>query len=401
MTDRLLHSLAIPENARTESRDDRQRRVSKQGQLGSGPGVARSISLEPGQQLLTGYYSGKFAALQERMIEELFDAGGIEVVPYAGRTTQTADDGYYVLENITTERPDPRVADFNRFDGRLTKKGTRSSHWRAVRTAVQTESNPFGSAATPEFGLVDRASKVRWYDAEGGTLEDATAQRTVDGEHDPIAIYDASEPSFDDPVLLYTLPYSEEWPTDCRVWDTYDRSKVYRETQDITYHVGDADATVGTATVGQSVTLEVASQWQRVFTTDHNWRGDTVLENDVLRLEIDRPETRLKAYRWDGRDEIYEVVQLGASSWRVSDLNVKRIGLATIEAQVEFSDSSGSTHNLNLDLYRGLEDSVWTNPSNEGAVPSGLTDRLDPIAATTDDVPIATDDVIERDEVDR
>jgi len=182
------------------------------------------------------------------------------------------------------------------------------------------------------------------------------------------------------------------------LWDDYNREKVYRVESD-----GDTvgSATVGSATVNDADTL-VESQWQRVYLTDHEWQGNIVLESDRLRLVIDQPKDDLRAYRYNADEGQYNLVQLGASDWRLFDVDITSIGLATIEAQLEFEGlTSGATHNLNLSLIRGLEDAVWSVPSNEDSTPQGLIDRLDPIAATTDTVAVPEQDVVKRTEVDR
>ncbi|MDS0258561.1 hypothetical protein NDI56_03935 [Haloarcula sp. S1CR25-12] len=397
MTERLLHAVAVPSDSQTDTGSRQQKRLAKQGALQSDVPYADAISPQPGQQTLVGQVRGKFAPIHAQMIDELLSSS-IPVVPYAGREGQDTIDGYYAPETTQQSRLDPREERVQQFDGVLAPKGTRRSHWRAVRTNPQSDDNPFDAGAAPELGLSIRARKVRWFDDVDGGLEDATAQRTVEGEHDHIDIYDPEEPSFGKPLLIYDIPYTEEYPTDCVVWDTYDREKVYREPGD--------GATVGSATVGSATVggddVRVASQWQRVYLTDHEYRGDMVLETDRLRLVIDQPEDVLRAYRWDPADGQYALLQLGASDWRLFDVDVTSIGLVRLKAQFEFEDmSTGDRVNLNGTLIRGLDNVVWTEPVNEGATPQGLQDRLAPIASETGSIIEPSGDVIKRTEVDR
>jgi len=397
MTSRLLHAVAVPSDSQTESGSRQQNRVAKQGVLKTDVPSAESVSAQPGQVSIDGRLAGRFADIHAAMIDELL-ASSIPVIPYAGKDEQDSVDGYYAPETTSQNPPDPRQGRFQQFDGVLTPKGTRRSHWRAVRTNPQTVDNPFGAAPSPEIGLTTAANKVRWYDDVSGAIETPTVQRTVTGEHGRLNIYDASEPSFDSPALIYDLSLREEFKTDCVLWDDYNREKVYRVESD-----GDTvgSATVGSATVNDADTL-VESQWQRVYLTDHEWQGNIVLESDRLRLVIDQPKDDLRAYRYNADEGQYNLVQLGASDWRLFDVDITSIGLATIEAQLEFEGlTSGATHNLNLSLIRGLEDAVWSVPSNEDSTPQGLIDRLDPIAATTDTVAVPEQDVVKRTEVDR
>lgn len=396
MTNRLLHAVNIPEELLSNPSNEAQSKLASNSVLG-GTASAEDIASEPTEKVLTGIAGGKFAKLTALELEELFTSDLI--VPYTVRGRDDPQtDGYYATQNVDVQRAAASQDELQKFDGRLTKNGTQGKNWRAVRTNPQTLDNPFGSATAPEIGLSGRARKVRWFDDVAGTIEDATVQRTVEGEHDYLNIYDASEPSFDAPVLIYDIPYEEEYPTDCTVWDTYGRPKVYSVSTS-TAQVG--SATVGSATVGGYETY-VASQWQRVYLADHDWVGDMILETDRLRLEIGQPEESVTAYRYDPDDGQYNLVQLGASDWRLWDVDIRTIGLAQIDAQFEFEDtSSGAHHNLNGTLVRGLDNVVWTVPNNEGSTPSGLIDRLDPIADDSDRVVNASADVVKRSEVDR
>jgi len=392
-----LYALPLPKS-RGRNGSSTKQQLAKLGTLGGGLPAVSQVSTGARDGTLSGVYNGKFANLFANEIEELA-SGSISSVPLFDTAAAAQFRGYYNIESAKTNPTDPRVGEYQQeYDLEIAKKGTRQSHWRSVRTNPQTDTNPFDAGAAPELGLSIRARKVRWFDDVGGGLEDATVQRTVEGEHDQLNIYDPSEPSFSKPVLIYDIPYTEEYPTDCVVWDTNDRSKVYREPGD-SPTVG--SATVGSATVGGD-DVRVASQWQRVYVTDHEWRGDMVLETDRLRLVIDQPEDILRAYRWDPADGQYNLLQLGSSDWRLFDVDVTSIGLVRLKAQFEFEDqSTGDRVNLNGTLIRGLDNVVWTVPANEGVTPQGLQDRLDPIASETGSIIAPSGDVIKRTEVDR
>jgi hypothetical protein len=393
---RLLYAVNIPEDALINPQSSQQSLLATNPILGDSSGAVQDIASEPGERAVVGTVTGRFATLTALELEELF--GSDLVVPYTPRGAANSEiTGYYATEQLTLNRGSPASDRLQQFDGTLIRRGTKTSHYRALRTNPQPVNNPFGSATAPEIGLSIRARKVRWFDPVGGAVADATPQRRVEGEHDYLDIYDASEPSFSNPALIYDIPYTQEYPTDCTVWDTYNRPKVYREPES-----GD---TVGSTTVGDGTVsgdeVYVASQWQRVYVTDHDWRGDMVLETDRLRLVIDQPEDVLRAYRWSPTDGQWTLVQLGASDWRLYDIDITEIGLARCEAQLEFRDTDAGRHNLNVTLLRGLDEAVVTVPPNESTPPQDLLDRLAPIAATTDRVPVPSQDVIKRTEVDR
>lgn len=396
MADKYLYNLVIPEGAQLTQTQRQVRQLLSQGTLSPGTAAVESITADAGTKTLTGRVTGEYAELTAAEFEELFSQDDIEVVAfYAPGTDATHEDRYVALKDVSTEPAHPFETRVQRFDGSLTKVGTRASHRRALRANPTTESNPFGSDTTAEVGIPARASKVQWYDPNDASLTDATVQRTVTGEHDDIAIYDAAAPSISRPVLVYDVAYRHEWPVDVRVWDDRNGQKLAEEGGGDGATVG--SDTVGSATVGNSPTTAV--RWQRVFSADHDYQGTPIVETDRLRVEFDAPQ-KLRAYRWDAGEEDYARVQLGATAWRLTDANIRRIGVERIDGQCKFSSGS-SSHNLNVSLKRGYEDALWLNPDNEGSVPQGLIDRLDPIAATSDEDPAAVADVIERNEVDR
>lgn len=393
-----LYTTPLPEASATSEKNAVAQQLAKNGLINGGGSAVETVSSSVPDLLLEGQYRfGEHISTNlARSLRELSN-GSLGPLPIYHRDKDWSDQGYYVVEQAEIEPLHPKQQSVWKYSVTLSKSGTQSKFWRSVRTNPQTADNPFGSATAPEIGLSIRARKVQWFDDVGGAIGEATPQRRVEGEHDYLDIYDASEPPFDNPVLIYDIPYNEEYKTNCEVRDTYNRDQ-YRYENESDAIVG--DATVGSATV--SKTVRVGAQHQRVYVTDHDWAGDMVLETDRLRLVIDQPEDVLRAYRWSPTDGQWTLVQLGASDWRLYDVDLTTVGLARIEAQLEFEDlSTGDRHSLNATLVRGLDEVIWTVPSNESTPPQNLLDRLAPIAATTDRVPAPTQDVIKRTEVDR
>lgn len=395
MSDKLLYAVPVPEDAQTNSRGEQQQQLSKLGILDQDVPAVTDVSPEPGQQLLQGWARGKYAPLIATMIEELFRASDL-TVPYFVAGSDVSIDGYYSTENVTLQAEDPRYDRWQRFDGTLTREGSRRSHFRTVKTAPDPADNPFGSTTPVEISLSIRASDVRWYDDSTGSTESATVQRTVAGEHDDLDVYDATEPSFSNPWLVYDIPYKHEYPTDVTVWDDYDRDKEAVET---TSSATVGSATVGSATVGTDEIFD--SVWQRVFVTDHEWRGRPVLECDRLRLRPDEDNGRLLAYQWDASDDHWDIVQLGVSDWRLRTWDIRQVGLARVESRTTWENTStGDTHRLDVAVRRGMDDALIVNPTNEPSVPSGLVDRLDPIASDADQDAGERAGIVKRSEVD-
>jgi hypothetical protein len=394
---RLLHAVNIPEDSLQDPENNQQSRLAKSGLLDSPSGVVEDIASEPGEQALVGTLAGRFSKLTATELEELFSS--TLTVPYTVRNgDDTQIDGYYATEQLNIRRGTAKVDTLQQFDGKLVREGTRRSHRRAIKTRPQTVTNPFGSATAPELGLSVRAQDIKWFDAVGGQVDtDPTVVRRVEGEHDFLNIYDASDPPFDDPILVYDIPFTEEYPTDCRIWDTYDRDKIYRQTTTADDTVG--SSTVGSATVTDTITARTV-QWQRVYSTAHQYQGDTIIENDRLRFEITQSDNQLRAFRYDDSIGLYERVQLGASDWRLKDINITHIGLARIESALTFENrSNGNRQRADLLLIRGLDNATIAEPANASTIPQGVIDRLDPIASDSDRVTKPVADTIDRSDV--
>lgn len=385
MTDRLLHAVYIPDNARTETAAELRQRLAKTNQSGVGSGIVEAIGLEPGEQLLTGYFSGLLADVQRRELEELFDADGVTIVPFATReSTPDREDGYYVLEDVSLQNPDPREERFARFDGRMVRKGSRESHWRSISTKVQTVDAIDPVDSTARLGLSSDAKKVRWFNPAQKSFADATPIQTNAGEHDAIDIYDATAPPIDDPELVYTLPYRREYRTDCRVWDTYGEPK------ELVIESGSEgprvnDARVGGVTVGGATAeTTVDAQWQRVYSTDHEFRGEMVIETDALRARIDKPDENLTVSKWyESEGEYLESSLTG--SWQLYDASLTQIGQSRVDCWMEFADTdSDRTQGLYATFVRGLRDIQFVTP--DGATPNDLVDYLSTVTADSDTV---------------
>lgn len=395
--DKTLYSLAVPADSQALTESQLSRNLSKQGVLGSDVATVESVSLSPGQHVLRGHYRGRYADVMAREFEELFDSSGIEAVPFY-QTPQSqgqgdVQDGYYSLENTTLSRVDPREDRIQKFDGILTKVGSRRSHWRAVETSPTTVTNDFASGSTATIGIPERARKVRWFDTVGGAVEDATVQESVPGELQNVDRYTTAEPSFSDPTLIYDLPYRHEGDADVRVWDDYQRSRFEPPTNDT---VGSSQ--VGTATVGG----EGIPRWQAVFRSDHDYNGTAIIENGILRLTFDESGGQLSSERWSDAIGDFATVHLGASDWQLFDLDITHIGVERVGAQVEFKRASGDYFNLNITLQRGARRALWTVPENEsGPTPSGLQTKLAPVAAESDRDPSESQTVLRRKEVRR
>ena len=394
MNRKFLHALAVPEQVLERPRGDQSERVASEGALTDDAPAVQAVSPNPGERTFAGVVGGVGARLTAAEVEELFGASGVEVVQLFGDEPDPQVDGYYATEDVTLDRPAAARPDLAKFDGRLTRRGSRRSHRRAVLTAPADVDNPFGSASTEGVGIPARAADIQWFDRRGtGNTESASVVRTVTGQHAAIDIYDVSDSSYTDPALVYDVAYADEWPVDVRVWD--DRGDPRRvdaggETTGDT--VG--SATVGGGSVGSDPDRYAA--WQRVYRTDHQTVGTLHIENDRLQVALDEDRGRVIARRWDESDGQYERVQLDVTSdWRLERADVRYIGLEGVEARLRFGDGT-ATHRFDAALKRGYDDLLLVNAPNAGTAPSGLTTRLDAIAHDSDRDPAGTADIVAR-----
>lgn len=384
-----LYKLSFYEEVLQRGDPSSRRRQAVLGTLQDAVGDVQTIASEPGDRALTGVFRQDYAELMAREVQELLSSGdAIEAVPYFDVETEVEWRGYYSPREVRNAgRRDPAVTSAAGFEGSLDLAGTRGSHFRRVvvhPSSDNTVTNPFGSATTETLFLADTASDVQWVDLPDGTVEDATVQATHAGRDATFAEYDVTEPSFaskDSYELVYALPYADERGQDPTVWDTYGND----ETEYGDYS-GDTvgSATVGSASVGSQT--EVYPAWQRVYLPQHPYRGEKTIDTGRLRLEPRPGVPVLRAYRWDDAEAVYDPVQLGNTAWRLSEWDVREIGLGRIEALTTWQDTSGSsTYDLVAEVRRGSDSVLFYEPQNaSGSTPADLVTRLDPVAADTD-----------------
>jgi hypothetical protein len=378
MPDRRLYVLGLSKDAQTRTRSKVNQNLSRQSAVGGGGSTVEEVSLEPGQQLLTGEFRGEYAPAMGEEVERLFRAPDIGAIPYYGDGVQTSADGYFALSDVSVEPPDPRSDISARFDGSMERKGTPETHWRAIETNPTTVDNDFVNTTTGEVAIPASASKVQWWDGVTST-ESATVQATRTGWQSSIAstpdadVYDTEQSSFSAPTLLYEVDYSDEAVCPTHVYDTRGNADPF-----------DADG---------------VPQWDHVFVRDWPARGRIVLDNRFLRLYFDEPANSLNAEEYSSGS--WSSVGLGASDWQLWDLDLRRVGLARIDARVTFENTTdGSLYTLAMTLHRGQRVAqFYRTPNASSATPSGLQTKLDPIASTSAIDPQAVKTLVARSEV--
>lgn len=351
MSDRNLYALTLPSGVQVQAEERRPKNQDRQGVLGSDTGNVESIASEPGERPLTVEYPDRYGRQRAAELRELA-AGFSQPLPFYAISEQTPADGYYSASSLDRGGPvDPRSGKFQRARVSLTREGSPASHFRRLRTAPVQVDHPFGGDLSAPVGVPAAANKVRWFKPDTQATAIPTVQTTRTAATGGVDILDVEASPYDQPELLYELPFAEEGQTDPRVFDT--RGFTSRT---------DANG---------------ALQVQKVFSASHRYEGATVIDNGRLRVTVDETGSPgISAERFSSGS--YSAVSLGTSSWAVFDWDIRTIGLATVAGVAEFTDGS-SFHTLRWRLRRGADNLLW---STDSPVPTGLDDLLDPIAAS-------------------
>lgn len=355
MTSKYLYAAIIPGGTTTQAGGLASQQQAIQALLGSDVGDVQSIASDPGERTLTVEYPDELADVRAQELRELA-TGMSQPLPYHAVDGPSPDDKYVSASRADVGPVDPRASEFQRASVTLKEVGTIASHWREVATHPTQADHPWGNTTTAPVGVPSAARKVRWLNRETKATAEPTVQATRAAQHGDVDILDARAAPFDTPSVIYELEMAESAWTDPRLWDDrgYDT-------------IEDSDG---------------ATRWQKCFLSAHTWVGNPVLENGLLRLTFDESTSPgITAERWDAEVSSWNDVTLGDSSWELFDIDFRTIGLAQVGGVVEFRDPTQSPtayHTLGMQLARGAEDVLWSTTS---AVPSGLVDLLDPIAA--------------------
>jgi hypothetical protein len=384
---RRFYTIAIPDGAELTDEASTAANLSEQGRL-DGPAALEQLSQAPtGQQLRGQFRDAEFAALMAAELRELAGSNDMDAIPLFRPRVDAADDGYYTVEQTRRVGPvDPNSEAVQEFDLRVSQKGSRETHWTRVSTDLQDvkSTNPFSGDASNDatdarIAIPDRARKRRWYDPRAGEQTPASDPETVvESEFGALARYkhSAGKDALGSPdavALVYDLPYEATARVDPTVWDDYGRPK----------RNGSYDgARVGPASVGAAAVGAVRElvQWQRVFSSTHDWVGSPVIENGRVRLRVDEDAQALRASEWDTDGNTWKPITLDQSAWVPLDVDIRRITQAEIEAQFRFTDGSAEQR-LDMVLQRGEPLPLWTEPANASSTPGGLTSMLEPIAS--------------------
>jgi hypothetical protein len=386
-----LYLLPLPEADADTENDTIGAQIAQSGLLEQGGLAVEPIATENVDLRIQGRFTAG-ERLNRKLIDEAESLGEGSYTALPLYNTDADPDrkrSYYEVSNVDINASAIQEH-ITEYTVELTHSGTRNSHWRAIETAGDDADNSIGTGLATgspgQIGIPAGASNVRWFDPASGT-EAATRQTTRSAEFGDVAIYDPTEPTFDNPTLIYGLEFAEEGPVDVRVWDDRGGEKFLTGGTDsgVQYDSLQYDsATVTDATLSDYV------QWIHAYDAGFEFDGRPLIDNGLLRVRFEESLGTLSASTWSG--SAWTGVTIDQGDYELRDADLERVGPALVDVFTRWEDTTdGSSAEAILSLQRGNPDVVVRETDN-GTLPAGLESVFDPIASdqTTDPRPSQT-----------
>lgn len=310
-------------------------------------------------------------------------------------------DAYYAASSTTRDSQlnlsgseySSEQSDTEKVDLTLTRIGTQGKVARAIEAGPSMADHEFGNDIAAEIALPASARKVRWLGRDSAERELAEPVETVATAYGTVDRYDVEGAlgfEFDPedpptaPLLVYEIAKNEDAKGDVRLWDTRGH---------------------------ESLEADGRRQWQHVFSKDHEYDGEVVFDNGLLRVWIDEANGTVDAQEWDDGDEEWTDLEFAddqPGDVELFDVDVQAIGMVRDRVQLTFDVSDLDT-NRDLDLFAldvilesGRDDVLVTIPDGEeGPVPDDLEDWLEAIASESLVDPQASKTLVSRSDVSR
>lgn len=364
----------LPEISQPNERTRLGQQLAKQGLINGSDAAVTRISSDAVDLTLEGQYrwGERISTMLATELDELADSG-IGELPLYQRGPTYSGRGYYAIEQADVEPLHPSRRDAWQYTLSLTKEGTRADRRRTLETNISQVDHPWGNDQTAYVGVPAAAKRVQWYDRAQGMAE-PTLVETRSAEHGDVDIYDATAAPFEDPTLVLDLPLQDEGQVDVSIWDEMGR--------------------------GGKLDSDNIRQWRKCYTQKHDFEGEAIFDNGLVRLRFDEATPALSVERWDDTNATWTSQSLGTSDWEFYDLDIREVGLASVHASVEFRDPTQSpTAYFTVDCWvkRGWIDPLWDE--GDDPLPTGLTDLLDPVASSANYEPGETKGLVDRGEL--
>lgn len=352
-------------------------RVPTAGLIQEAGSVAERVALEGVDVQLNGRIQwAEFSKKIDRELKSLAESD-YTALPFADMADPDSDEqaGYYEFRTQDDNGAHQTSDLAYQYTLGLEFKGTRETHWRSVPTKVENVNTGLATSGNGLIGVPTEATKVRWYDDVGGSgTEVASVDATVNAEYGDVDNYDPSAASFDDPTLIYELPFDREGPVDVRVWDDIGEANKFASYDD-----------------AQNTTYEI-TQWVHAYHPAFEFEGTPITDNGLLRMQFDESAGQIDADEWDEATTSWtDLATVGGSTedYELFDADFRAYSPAEVKIFAEWQDTSDdSIHATVLKSERGNDRAVLRQPDN-GTIPSDLETMLSPIVSsqTTDAQP--------------
>lgn len=390
-----LYNIWLQEAATSTADDEIRAAIQQAGLLGQGGTASERIAAESIDLVVRGQWRlGDVLSRRHATEGKSLGASGFEAIPLFDDDRTLDKRGYYHVQRVQTNPAHQTTEADYEYTVALAEAGTRHTHWRATRTNVETVSTGLATGAGGLLAIDGQASKVRWFDSADGK-EAATVQDSVGGNHGAFDLYDPAEPSFDDPLLIYEVPFTRERFSDVAVYDDVNASRTITFATDTAsvaqYDNAQYDSGRGGGTIAS------ATRWNHVYHTGYEFDGRPVVDTRRLRVTFDEKAGVIEAEQHDGFG--WSPVTIDHSNYDLFDADVISIGPADVRVYSEWEKTDGTIDDAVLSFQRGADEVVVRIPDDAGSIDGDLESLLAPIASTQNDDPSPAGGLIRRTDV--
>lgn len=352
---RRLYSVPLPERGSDQTTDSIRQQLAERGVLNSDQRAVEQIAPGEKSHRLTGRIDyGE--TLSPKVGRELASLGesAFGAVPLfgdatgAGGETTVLQPGYYEVRDGAASPAFEGFRSLWSYDLTLSKVGTRQSHLRAVETTVQDAQNPFASGSSPLIGIDANATEVAWFSVADG-LAPAVSTTTVTTEFADVDLFAPRVAPFDDPTLVYTLPFEREGRADVVVWDDRDRTRT------------------------ETISGVDVRPWAHVFDTAWEREGSFVISNGRFRAEFDVSSGLIVFSEYSSGAWTTITLLTDHTLQRISLVEVgpaRAVAIVTVT-----NDSDGTKTDLRIRIDRGADGALYRVPTGQ-TLPSALKNDL-------------------------
>jgi hypothetical protein len=388
-----LYNIWLQDGATATAEDEIRADIQQAGFVGQGGTASERVSAESIDLTVTGQFR-LGDVLSKKLAVELdsLGASAYEAVPLYDDEKVDRKRKYYHVAQADTQPAHQTTDGTFEYTVALSEAGTRQDNWRATRTGSETVQTDLTAGDNPRIAVDAQAGKVRWFDPADGT-ESATLQTTVAGEGGGYDLYDPTEPSFDDPILLYEVAFSAESETDTIVYDDRNVAKTltFASAGGFQYDTAQYD----TVSYEESAS---ATQWHHVFHEAYEFEGRPVVDTGRLRVRFDESAGTITAYQFT--NGAYFETAIDQGDYELFDADIEVIGPTDVRVFTEWEDTTdGSIDAATLSFQRGIDEVLVRAPPGASNVVDALEDVLDAIALGWDTDPTPSLDLVRRTEV--